>query len=82
MKQTIAVQRILPFWRYLVRDDETPKGALVLHWISSVIMIAALPVTSDGYSFTIGLFTYGHILASRKQNHIFGQRFTGRKLTG
>ncbi|KAF1839684.1 hypothetical protein BDW02DRAFT_463319, partial [Decorospora gaudefroyi] len=62
VKQSIAIQRILPFWRYLQRDEKTPKGALVLHWITSVIFIAAAPTSSDGYSFAIGLYTYGHIL--------------------
>lgn len=66
VKQSIAIQRILPFWRYLQADHETPKGALVLHWITSVIFIAAAPspTTPDGYSFTIGLYTYGHIFFS------------------
>lgn len=68
VKQSIAIQRILPFWRYLQADHETPKGALVLHWITSVIFIAAAPspTTPDGYSFTIGLYTYGHIFFSSK----------------
>ncbi|CAO2656259.1 Nn.00g050620.m01.CDS01 [Neocucurbitaria sp. VM-36] len=64
VKQSIAIQRILPFWHYLQKDDKTPKGALVLHWITSVIFIAAAPTSSDGYSFAIGLYTYGHVLVS------------------
>ncbi|KAF2129907.1 hypothetical protein P153DRAFT_315302 [Dothidotthia symphoricarpi CBS 119687] len=64
VKQSIAIQRILPFWKYLQRDEDTPKGALFLHWLTSVIFIAAAPTHSDGYAFAIGLFTYGHILAS------------------
>jgi amino acid transporter len=62
VKQSIAIQRILPFWRYLQKDNKTPKGALALHWFTSVIFIAAAPTHSDGYSFAIGLYTYGHIL--------------------
>jgi amino acid transporter len=62
VKQSIAIQSILPFSKYLQRDDKTPKGALVLHWITSIIFIAAAPTSSDGYSFAIGLYTYGHIL--------------------
>jgi hypothetical protein len=62
VKQSIAIQRILPFWRYLQKDDKTPKGALLLHWVTSVIFIAAAPTHSDGYSFAIGLYTYGHIM--------------------
>ncbi|KAF2474440.1 uncharacterized protein BDR25DRAFT_122014 [Lindgomyces ingoldianus] len=69
VKQTIALQRILPFWRFFQKDlpqkgNETPFGGLVLHWISSVVFIAICPVSADGYSFTIGLFTYGHIFWS------------------
>lgn len=64
VKQSIAIQRILPFWQYLQADDKTPKGALILHWITSVIFIAAAPTHSDGYSFAIGIYTYGHILIS------------------
>ncbi|OAL51370.1 hypothetical protein IQ07DRAFT_643463 [Pyrenochaeta sp. DS3sAY3a] len=64
VKQSIAIQRILPFWRRLSRDENTPKGALFLHWITSMIYIAAAPVHSDGYSFAIGLHTYGHVIAS------------------
>lgn len=66
VKQSIAVQRILPFWRQLSKDDETPKGALFLHWLTSVIYITAAPTHSDGYSFAIGLYTYGHVLVSSK----------------
>jgi amino acid transporter len=58
------VQRILPFWRYLEKDKRTPKGALVLHWISNMIFIAAAPTNSDGYAFTIGLDVYGTMVCS------------------
>lgn len=66
VKQSIAIQRILPFWHYLQTDAETPKGALILHWITSVIFIAAAPTSADGYSFAVGLYTYGHVLVSSK----------------
>ncbi|KAF2624273.1 amino acid transporter [Macroventuria anomochaeta] len=64
VKQSIAIQRILPFWRYLQADQHTPKGALILHWITSVIFVAFAPSSSDGYSFAVGFYTYGHILFS------------------
>ncbi|KAF1925388.1 uncharacterized protein M421DRAFT_423716 [Didymella exigua CBS 183.55] len=64
VKQSIAIQRILPFWQYLKEDDHTPKGALALHWITSVIFLVAAPVSADGYSFAVGFYTYGHILFS------------------
>ena len=62
VKQAIAVQRILPFWKFFSKDIDTPKGALALHWVSSVILILACPTTADGYGFAVGLFTYGHII--------------------
>lgn len=64
VKQSIAIQRILPFWRYLQKDGTTPKGALFLHWLTSVIYIGAAPTSSDGYSFAIGIYTYSHVLLS------------------
>jgi amino acid transporter len=64
VKQAIALQRIIPFYKFFQRDLETPKGALALHWVSSIILIAICPTTSDGYSFATGLFTYGHIVVS------------------
>ncbi|KAH8655058.1 amino acid permease-domain-containing protein [Tricladium varicosporioides] len=62
VKQAIAVQRILPFYKFFQKDIDTPKGALMLHWVSSVILILICPTTADGYSFAVGLFTYGHII--------------------
>ncbi|KAL6707409.1 hypothetical protein ACN47E_004188 [Coniothyrium glycines] len=64
VKQSIAVQRILPFWHYLQADQKTPKGALFLHWITNIVFIAAAPTSSDGYSFAIGLYAYGNIICS------------------
>ncbi|KAJ4330121.1 hypothetical protein N0V87_010285 [Didymella glomerata] len=58
------VQRILPFYKFLSADRETPKGALFLHWITSVIFVAVAPSSSDGYSFAVGIYTYGHIVFS------------------
>jgi hypothetical protein len=66
VKQAIAVQRILPFWKFFSKDIDTPKGALALHWISSVILIFICPTTADGYNFAVGLFTYGHIIMGSK----------------
>ena len=66
VKQPIAVQRVLPFWRYLQADQDTPKGALFLHWITSIIFVATAPSSSDGHSFAVGIYTYGHILFNGK----------------
>ncbi|KAH6619040.1 hypothetical protein C7974DRAFT_379152 [Boeremia exigua] len=54
VKQSIAIQGILPFSDLPSSDNLTPKGALALHWITSVIFIAAAPTNSDGYSFAVG----------------------------
>lgn len=65
VKQTIARQRIIPFHQFFARDDvhfATPGGALILHWVCSFILILAMPNTTDGYGFIIGIFTYGHLL--------------------
>ncbi|KAF2795499.1 hypothetical protein K505DRAFT_336004 [Melanomma pulvis-pyrius CBS 109.77] len=64
VKQAIARQRIIPFWQFFEKDLDAPKGALVLHWISTVVFISTCPTTSDGYIFTTGLFTYGHLIFS------------------
>ncbi|KAL6252611.1 hypothetical protein RBB50_000330 [Rhinocladiella similis] len=62
VKQAIAVQRIIPFYKFFQKDINTPKGALVLHWLSSTLLIICCPVSADGYTFAVGLFTYGHII--------------------
>ncbi|KAH7350518.1 amino acid permease-domain-containing protein [Rhexocercosporidium sp. MPI-PUGE-AT-0058] len=64
VKQAIAVQRILPFYKFFQKDVDTPKGALMLHWVSSSIPILICPATADGYSFAVGLFTYEHIIVA------------------
>ncbi|ORY06761.1 amino acid permease-domain-containing protein [Clohesyomyces aquaticus] len=64
VKQSISNQRIIPFHRFFSRDSDTPKGALALHWVSSVILICICPTSSDGFSFATGLFTYGHLIVS------------------
>jgi lauroyl/myristoyl acyltransferase len=56
------VQRIIPFYKFFQKDINTPKGALVLHWLSSTLLIIFCPVSADGYTFAVGLFTYGHII--------------------
>jgi amino acid transporter len=65
VKQSIARQRIIPFHQFFAQDDihfATPGGALILHWAFSFILILAMPNTTDGYGFIIGIFTYGHLL--------------------
>jgi amino acid transporter len=64
VKQSIARQRIIPFHKFFAADGyfATPGGALILHWACSFILIIAMPNTTDGYGFIIGIFTYGHLL--------------------
>jgi hypothetical protein len=65
VKQQIARQHIIPFYRFFSANDPqfgTPAGALLLHWIFSVILIGITPNSSDGYGFVIGLFTYSHLM--------------------
>ncbi|KAF2719260.1 hypothetical protein K431DRAFT_314229 [Polychaeton citri CBS 116435] len=61
VKQAIARQRILPFWQFFQGDKHTPKGGLFLHFFINVIWIASLPMNTDGYSFVIGISTWGRI---------------------
>ncbi|KAL9078395.1 MAG: hypothetical protein Q9157_002690 [Trypethelium eluteriae] len=58
----IAVQRILPFWSFLEKDSENPRGALVLHWLVTTIFILACPTSADGYNFVIGINEYARII--------------------
>ncbi len=65
VKQCIARQRLIPFHRFFAADDKnfgTPGGALILHWFCTFILILAMPDTTDGYGFIIGMFTYGHLI--------------------
>lgn len=64
VKQAIALHNFLPFSKFFAADSKpfgTPGGALLLHWICSAIVIVSIPSTGDGYSFVIGLFTYGQL---------------------
>ena len=63
VKQAIAWQRFIPFYRFFGRQDrqfDSPGGALVLHWIFSVVEICLTKSGSDAYAFTIGIFSYGY----------------------
>jgi amino acid transporter len=64
VKQAIALHNFIPFAKFFAADSRsfgTPGGALLLHWICSAIVIISIPSTSDGYSFVVGLFTYGQL---------------------
>ncbi|KAF2087291.1 hypothetical protein K490DRAFT_65684 [Saccharata proteae CBS 121410] len=61
-QQAAAVQGFLPFSKYLKLDTNTPKGALTVHWLITTITVVCIPNNPDGYSFCIGIFTYGYII--------------------
>jgi amino acid transporter len=64
VKQQIARQCVIPFFKFFGKEDskfETPVGALILHWIFTVIWITVTPNTPDGYGFVIGIFMYGQL---------------------
>jgi hypothetical protein len=63
VKQAIAWQRFIPFPDFFGRQDrqfDSPGGALLLHWIFSVVEICITKSTTDAYSFMIGIFAYGY----------------------
>lgn len=62
MKRVVARQRFIPFWRFLEKDEKTPKGGLLLHWFFAVVFILATPVNSNGYNFVLGMDTYGQLI--------------------
>jgi hypothetical protein len=73
VKQQIARQCIIPFYKFFGRDAphfKTPDGALILHWVFAVLWLIATPNTSDGYGFLIGLFIYGQLVVGGKHSDI------------
>lgn len=70
VKQAIAAQKIIPFYRSILRNDRqfgTPAGALVLHCIFTTLMIVVtIVVHPDGYNLVLAIFTYGHTIVASK----------------
>lgn len=69
VKQAIAWQRIIPFYKFFGRQDrqfDSPGGALVLHWIVTVPQLASHNYRGPARSFSSGLFTYGYQLEMRE----------------
>lgn len=63
VKQAIAWQRIIPFYRFFGRQNQgfdSPGGALLLHWIFTVIFLASLNTRSDTREFFLGIYSYGY----------------------
>lgn len=69
VKQAIAWQRIIPFYRFFGRQDrqfDSPGGALMLHWIISVPHFVTHDYFGPAQSFISGWFTYGYQLEMRE----------------
>jgi hypothetical protein len=70
VKQAIAAQKIIPFYRFILKNDRqfgTPAGALVLHCIFTTLMIIiTIVVHPDGYNLVLAIFTYGHTIVASK----------------
>jgi hypothetical protein len=63
VKQAIAWQRIIPFYKFFGRQDaqfNSPGGALVLHWIFTTLHVAIERPSGDDYYFETGFFVYGY----------------------
>jgi hypothetical protein len=59
------LQRIIPFYKFFGKEDErfgTPGGALVLHWIATVVVIAWMPENRAFFVFVLGIFDYGNLI--------------------
>ena len=46
-----------------------------MHWITSVVFLAAAPISSGGYSFAVGIYTYGHIIFSGEHRILWHYQF-------
>jgi hypothetical protein len=60
----IGQQMLVPIWKVLIKESKfkTPSGALLVNWIVSVIIIAAVPHNDSAFRFVITMFTYGYAL--------------------
>jgi hypothetical protein len=69
VKQAIAWQRIIPFYKFFGRQDaqfDSPGGALVLHWFFTCLPHFLVPINNVSTSFNAGLFTYGYQIEMRE----------------
>jgi hypothetical protein len=63
VKQAIAWQRIIPFYKFFGKQDrqfDSPGGALFLHWIFTVVRATMLPRNSKGGLFNGYIYTYDY----------------------
>jgi hypothetical protein len=71
----------LPFYKFFEKDSETPKGALILHFVTTLVYIVVAPVSSDGYTFTIGIYTYGYLIIGSEWSFLVFAVSVATKLT-
>ena len=67
MKQAIAWQKIIPFYNFFGSGGKAIDalgGALVLHWIFSVIALVVAPTKTDARLFASGIYSYGYQLVN------------------
>ena len=72
VKQAIAKQRIIPFYKFFAvggKPIDDLGGALMLHWIFSVIALVVVPTNTDTRIFVAGIYSYGYQLVNRESNH-------------
>ena len=63
VKQAIAWQRIIPFYTFFGRQDkqfDSPGGALLLHWIFTIIPLLSFSPKRDSRNFASGIYLYGY----------------------
>ncbi|KAL9044242.1 MAG: hypothetical protein Q9214_002607 [Letrouitia sp. 1 TL-2023] len=66
-KQAIAWQKLIPFYNFFGSGGKAIDGlggALVLHWIFSVIALAVAPTRTDTRLFASGIYSYGYQLVN------------------
>lgn len=73
VKQAIAFQRIIPFYKFFSYQNEhlqSPGGALFLHWIFSIIPLAAFGTNADARQFAAGIYSYGYQVVNSRSTSV------------
>jgi amino acid transporter len=79
VKQAIAWQRIIPFYRFFGKQDPTfdsPGGALLMQWFFTCIPLAVLNSSSDARAFFSGIYLYGYQIMMGRCKKCRGQSVT------
>lgn len=88
VKQAIAWQKIIPFYYFFGSGGNAIDGlggALVLHWIFSVIALGVAPTRTDTRLFASGIYSYGYQLVNCElrplpMDRLFVQTLTTRSV--